>query len=310
MVVPVMRSADSASSRSRHPHETAAVSTGRNSPHLAIVGAMMVAILAGAASAQQPAPSLPPGTAPPRTQPPTTPPAATPPPASTGAPKAEARELDKLLSESQQAFAARRFADSGGLLFKAAAQAEAMGDPTAPELSHALAYLRVLAFDTASHTVADATAFNRAAAATHHALAAESARGANGAWAERRAVQTGRRLEIGAYHLRRSIEWGGQAVNPEGEKTLQQAVAVGAALQRTDTPPPPPGQVTEALGRYSQMTAAVGSRLAQYREEPGFDQRVGDAAQRAVRGIQTGTRKAAEAVGSGLERFGRWLRGE
>ncbi len=216
-------------------------------------------------------------------------------------------QLDHFLRAATSAFKRGEFAQSGSICFQAAAYAESLGDPTEPAFSEAIARLRLLGYDTASHEVKAPERFDQSSAAIHIALSAEALRTAKGAWEERDTSATGVSLGFAADHLERAILWGGHNTSEQGEATL--ALAQRNARELTDDalPKPPPGLVTTSLRDMAKMTAAVSSTLATAREEIGFDERVGEAAEKAIDGIQTGTRRAAEAVGSTFRRWGKWI---
>jgi hypothetical protein len=236
-----------------------------------------------------------------------------PPPASTDPPvEPEERvqvppgqQLDAHLTEAQALFKAGNLARSGGQLFEAAAIAESLGDPTRPDLSESVAALRLLAYDTASHAVAETTLFHSAAAAVHQALAAEAERQAAGAWDERRSETAGHALGAAAFHLRRAIVWGGHSTSPEGEETLATAERLSAQLARGDAANP--GSTTQAIVRLGTMIAATGRTLEADRGDTSFYERVAQASESAIDGIKKGTRKAAESIGERLKRWGKKL---
>ena len=216
-------------------------------------------------------------------------------------------QLDRFLRAAVATFKRGEFAESGSICFQAAAYAESLGDPTEPVFSEAIARLRLLGYDAASHDVKAPERFDQSAAAIHIALAREALRTAQGAWAERRAKATGESLGYAADHLERAIVWGGHNTSEQGEATLALAERNARELTNDTLQKPPPGLVTTSLRDMEKMTSAVSGTLATAREEIGFDERVGTAAEKAVDGIQTGTRKAAEAVGGTFKRWGKWL---
>ncbi len=226
------------------------------------------------------------------------------------APLRSEQQLDRTFLLAQNSFTAGRFADSGGTLFSAAALAEGSGDPTDDELADAVATLRVLAFDVASQEVDDPTRFDRAFAATHHALAEDTFLSSKGGWAERRILTASDKLAAASFHLRRSIEWGGRAPSPAGRETLALADQVAVEIAASETVPVPAARVKEAYDRLGAMIPATGETLEEDRDNAGgTDDRVEDAAERAIEGIKNGTRKAAEKVGEKISDFGSFLQG-
>ncbi|CAN5400247.1 hypothetical protein BH23VER1_BH23VER1_12930 [soil metagenome] len=220
------------------------------------------------------------------------------------------QQLDRTFLLAQNAFQGGSFADAGGILFKGAALAEASGDPTQADLAEAVASLRILAYDVASQEIGDPTRLDRAYAATHHALSRQAYLESSGAWAERRIRTASQKLAATSYHLGRSIEWGGREPSSAGRQTLALADQVAAEIAASESVPVPNARVAEAYEQIGAMIPATGATLEQDREDAGgTDNRVEDAAQRAVEGIRSGTRKAAEKVGEKLSDFGRFLQG-
>lgn len=209
--------------------------------------------------------------------------------------------MDQHFVAAQKAFASGQFAKAGGQLFEGAAVLESLGDATRPPHAEAVATLRVLAYDSASQEVADPTRYDRAFAAAHHVLAEDAYVMARGAWMERRTNTAGRSLESAAYHLDRAITWGGRAPSPEGQAVLRMAAESGANLAVNDAFSPV--QVNESLDKVGRMLPEVGAKLAEDRGKKDFDERVQEAAEKAVDGIKRGTRK----VGEKLRDFGRSL---
>lgn len=215
------------------------------------------------------------------------------------------RQLDAHLTEAQRLFKAGNLARSGGQLFEAAAVTESLGDPTRKDLSEAVAALRLLAYDTASHGVSGTTLFHSTAAGAHQALAAEAERQASGAWDERRAETAGRALGAATYHLRRAIVWGGHSTSPEGTETLASAESIARQLAGGGSVNP--GTASQAIVRLGTMITATGRTLEADRGDTRFYDRVEEASETAIDGIENGTRKAAQSFGERLKRWGKKL---
>ena len=216
-------------------------------------------------------------------------------------------QLDRFFSAALSTFKRGEYAESGSICFQSAAFAESLGDPTDPTFSEAIARLRLLGYDAASHDVRAPERFNQSFAAIHIALSGEALRTARRAWEERRARATGESLGYAADHLERAIVWGGHNTSEHGEATLALAERNARELTDDSLPKPPPGLVTSSISDVGKMVTAVSGTLAIARDKIGLDERVGVAAEKAVNGIQTGTRKAAEAVGGTFKRWGNWL---
>lgn len=214
-------------------------------------------------------------------------------------------KLDQTLTRARQLASKDQFAEAGGLLFHAAAALEALSDPTRRDVSEAVASLRILAFDVASHRGSNPAQFRDAAASAHISLATEQVLQARGAWNERRSVATGRALQLASFHVDRSLAWSERATSDGGATTLANANQVGTTLLQSDQLNQiSPTEVSASIDRIANMTATVGRSLVSARGKEGLDERITEASRKAIDGIKKGSRKAAEKMGDRLQRWG------
>ena len=219
--------------------------------------------------------------------------------------------LEQTLTRARQLAADGQLAEAGGLLFHAAAALEALSDPTRRDVSEAVASLRVLAFDIASHRAQAPAQFRDAAASAHLSLATEQVLQARGAWDERRSVATGQALQLAAFHLRHTLNWSERAPSTGGTSTLSTADQIGTALIQADPlNPVSPATVNASIDQVAKMTATIGRALVAARSKDGLDERISEASRNAIDGIKKGTRKAAEKIGDRLQRWGSALQGQ